>query len=150
MLEIERKFLVNKELWNEVPKPTPFRIQQSYLSNDPNSTVRVRLKNEKAYLTIKSKTIGISRKEFEYEIPFSDAEAMIQGLANKTISKKRYEIIHEKHTWEVDVFEGKLTGLVIAEIELSHKNESFNLPNWVEKEVSDDPQYFNSKLIEKC
>ena len=150
MLEIERKFLVNIDLWNEELKPKPIQIQQSYLSSDPNCTVRVRLKNKKAFLTIKSKTVGISRNEFEYEIPYFDAQAMIQALATKSIIKKRYEIVHETHTWEVDVFEGKLSGLIIAEIELKHENESFALPNWIEKEVSDDPQYYNSNLIEKC
>jgi len=149
MIEIERKFLVNKELWNEVSKPTSIKIQQSYLSSDPNCIVRVRLKNEKAFLTIKSKTVGISRNEFEYEIPYSDAQAMIQAFATKSIIKKRYEIVYETHTWEVDVFEGKLAGLIIAEIELKHENEDFPLPIWVEKEVSDDPQYYNSNLIEQ-
>lgn len=150
MIEIERKYIVNKELWNEVSKPTPIKIQQSYLSSDPNCIVRVRLKNEKAFLTIKSKTVGISRNEFEYEIPYSDAQAMIQAIATKSIIKKRYEIVYETHTWEVDVFEGKLAGLIIAEIELKHENESFPLPIWIEKEVSDDPQYYNSNLIEQC
>ena len=148
-LEIERKFTVNIEKWAEVIKPQPISIAQSYLSSSPECTVRVRLKGEKAYLTIKGKTNGISRSEFEYEVPVDEATEMMNTLSSKTLSKKRYEINVRNHLWEVDVFEGKLAGLIIAEIELTSEDEVFELPEWVIEDVSHDAQYYNSNLIER-
>lgn len=148
-MEIERKFTVDSNKWAEVEKPQPIRIAQSYLSSTPECTVRVRLKAEKAYLTIKGKTSGISRSEFEYEVPVSEAKEMMETLSNKTLSKLRYEIKVGNHLWEVDVFEGKLAGLIIAEIELSSEDEVFELPDWVVEDVSHDVQYYNSNLIER-
>ena len=149
IMEIERKFTVNIEKWAEVIKPQPISIAQSYLSSSPECTVRVRLKGEKAYLTIKGKTNGISRSEFEYEVPVNEAAEMMNTLSPKTLSKKRYEINIGNHLWEVDVFEGKLAGLIIAEIELTSEDEVFELPEWVIEDVSHDAQYYNSNLIER-
>jgi CYTH domain-containing protein len=148
-MEIERKFTVNIEKWAEVIKPQPISIAQSYLSSSPECTVRVRLKGEKAYLTIKGKTNGISRSEFEYEVPIDEAIEMMNTLSSKTLYKKRYEINVGNHLWEVDVFEGKLAGLIIAEIELTSEDEVFELPEWVIEDVSHDAQYYNSNLIER-
>ena len=148
-MEIERKFTVNIEKWAEVIKPQPIFIEQSYLSSTPECTVRVRLKGDKAYLTIKGKTSGISRSEFEYEVPVGEAKEMMNTLSSKTLSKKRYEINLGNHLWEVDVFEGKLAGLIIAEIELTSEDEVFELPEWVIEDVSNDVQYYNSNLIER-
>jgi len=148
-MEIERKFTVDIEKWAEVIKPQPISIAQSYLSSSPECTVRVRLKGEKAYLTIKGKTNGISRSEFEYEVPIDEAIEMMNTLSSKTLSKKRYEINVGNHLWEVDVFEGKLAGLIIAEIELTSEDEVFELPEWVIEDVSHDVQYYNSNLIER-
>jgi CYTH domain-containing protein len=148
-MEIERKFLVNESLWAQLNKPTPKRIQQAYLSNDSNCTVRVRTKGTKGFLTIKGKSVGISRSEYEYEIPLEEAEKMIAEFCAKVLSKDRYEIQFGKHVWEVDVFHGKLAPLIVAEIELSSEDEIFDLPDWVGKEVSDDVEYFNSRLILK-
>lgn len=148
-MEIERKFLVNAALWEQLEKPVPVRIQQAYLSNDANCTVRVRTKGSKGYLTVKGKSVGISRSEYEYEIPIAEANQMIQEFCPKVLSKDRYEIKVGNHLWEVDVFHEKLAPLVVAEIELRSENESFALPNWIEKEVSDDISYYNSKLIER-
>ena len=148
-MEIERKFLVNESLWAQLNKPTPKRIQQAYLSNDSNCTVRVRTKGTKGFLTIKGKSVGISRSEYEYEIPLEEAEKMIAEFCAKVLSKDRYEIQVGKHVWEVDVFHGKLAPLIVAEIELGSEDESFELPEWVGKEVSDDEEYFNSRLILK-
>lgn len=148
-MEIERKFLVNAALWEQLEKPVPVRIQQAYLSNDANCTVRVRTKGSKGYLTVKGKSVGISRSEYEYEIPIIEANLMIQEFCPKVLSKDRYEIKVGNHLWEVDVFHEKLAPLVVAEIELRSENESFALPNWIEKEVSDDISYYNSKLIER-
>jgi adenylate cyclase len=147
IMEIERKFTVNIEKWAKVIKPQPISIAQSYLSSSPECTVRVRLKGDKAYLTIKGKTSGISRSEFEYEVPVSEAKEMINTLSSKTLSKKRYEINVGNHLWEIDVFEGNLAGLIIAEIELSSEDEQFELPEWVIEDVSHDTQYYNSNLI---
>ena len=149
IMEIERKFTVDIEKWAEVIKPQPTSIAQSYLSSSPECTVRVRLKGEKAYLTIKGKTNGISRSEFEYEVPVDEVTEMMNTLASKTLSKKRYEINVGNHLWEVDVFEGKLAGLIIAEIELTSEDEVFELPEWVIEDVSHDAQYYNSNLIER-
>ena len=146
-MEIERKFTVDSNKWAEVVKPQPISIAQSYLSSSPECTVRVRLKGEKAFLTIKGKTTGISRSEFEYEVPVTEAKEIMNTLSSKTLSKLRYEINVGNHLWEVDVFEGKLTGLIIAEIELSSEDEQFELPEWVIEDVSHDAQYYNSNLI---
>lgn len=150
MQEIERKFSVDHQKWSLVEKPTPQFIVQSYLSQKPECTVRIRIKGQKGFLTIKGKSIGISRSEFEYEIPVTDAQQMIESFAEKTLTKNRYEIIHGKHLWEVDVFQGKLDGLIIAEIELKSEEEKFELPEWVIEDVSDNLEYYNSRLIDRC
>ena len=148
-MEIERKFLVKKQLWEAFEKPSPNRIVQAYLLNSAEKTVRIRIKGTKGYLTIKGPTHGISRAEFEYEIPLIDAEELISTFAEKVIEKFRYEISFKNHLWEVDVFTGKLDGLYLAEIELNSEEEHFELPEWVGEEVSTDPNYYNSNLINK-
>ncbi len=148
-MEIERKYLVKKEIWETIEKPKPQEIVQAYLFNELEKTLRVRIKGEKAFLTLKGKTEGISRSEFEYAIPMSDAKAMIKQFSEKLIEKNRYEIKVGNHLWEVDEFHGKLNGLLLAEIELSNENETFELPNWVGEEVSEDPNYYNANLIKK-
>jgi CYTH domain-containing protein len=150
MLEIERKFTIDIQKWNEIVKPEPIQIVQSYLSTTPECTVRVRIKGKKGFLTIKGKTNGISRSEFEYEIPLEEAQQIIASFSEKTLSKLRYEIQIENHLWEVDVFQGKLDGLIIAEIELKSENEEFTKPDWIIEDVSDNSEYYNSRLIEKC
>lgn len=150
MQEIERKFLVDKNLWATLVKPIPAKIAQGYLSKEPEKTIRVRIKGNKGFLTIKGKTKGITRSEFEYEIPLSDAEELLQSFTDKALNKDRYEIPFEGKVWEVDVFHGKLDGLVLAEIELQSEDEYFNKPIWATKEVSSDPSYYNAVLIERC
>ncbi|MFT6922276.1 MAG: adenylate cyclase [Crocinitomicaceae bacterium] len=149
-IEIEYKFLVDREKWNALSKPEPSLIVQAYIHNSKEVTVRVRIKGTSAYLTIKGQTIGVSRSEFEYEIPISDAEEMIKQFSTKHIRKYRYEIPMGKHTWEVDVFEGKLEGLILAEIELNAEDEAFETPDWITEDVSTDASYYNAVLIEKC
>lgn len=149
-MEIERKFLVDKVEWEKVEKPNPKKIVQAYILNSPEKTVRARIKGSKGFLTIKGATVGISRNEFEYEIPVEEAEEMIRLFAEKTISKDRYEIKVGNHVWEVDEFHGNLEGLLLAEIELSDENEAFEQPIWATEDVSTDVNYYNSKLIEKC
>ena len=130
-MEIERKFLVKEQLWEAIEKPSPSRIVQAYLVNSAEKTVRIRIKGTKGFLTIKGPTQGISRSEFEYEIPLKDAEELISTFAEKVIEKFRYEISFKNHLWEVDVFTGKLEGLYLAEIELNSEDEHFELPEWV-------------------
>ena len=149
-MEIERKFLVDKLEWEKVTKPVPKRIVQAYILNIPEKTVRVRIKGSKGYLTIKGATVGISRSEFEYEIPLTEAQEMIDLFAEKTIEKMRYEFQVGKHLWEIDEFHGKLDGLLIAEIELESEDEAFEKPNWALEDVSTDINYFNAQLIERC
>jgi len=150
MQEIERKFSIDKVKWEAVEKPIPQLIVQSYLSRNPECTVRVRIKNEQGFLTIKGKSTGISRSEFEYEIPLIEAQTMIETLSEKTLTKQRYNIPFGKHVWEVDVFGGKLEGLIIAEIELQSENETFEKPDWVVEDVSENIEFYNSRLIDKC
>ncbi len=149
-MEIERKFLVNEDLWNRAEKPEPKLIIQAYLHRSPEKTIRVRVKGDRGFLTIKGPTTGISREEFEYEIPLNEATQLIEQFADKILSKKRYEIPAGEHLWEVDVFLDNLEGLIVAEIELNEEDEMFIKPEWVAEEVSHDPQYQNSRLIDRC
>ena len=149
-IEIEYKFLVDTEKWNALSKPEPSLIVQAYIHNSKEVTVRVRIKGTSAYLTIKGQTIGLTRSEFEYEIPVSDAEEMIAQFSDKHIRKYRYEIPVGKHTWEVDIFKGKLEGLLLAEVELNSENEVFEKPDWITEDVSTDEEYYNAVLIKKC
>lgn len=150
MKEIERKFLVSETISDVVKYLQSKKIRQGYISDNDGKTVRVRTKGEKGYLTIKGKTVGISRDEFEYEIPFEDANQLLANFCAKVLDKERYELIVGEKKWEIDIFHGKLEGLKIAEIELESEEEEFELPGWIEKEVSSDVQYYNSKLIEKA
>lgn len=145
--EIERKYLVNKKEWEAFDKPVGKTIKQAYLLNEIEKTIRVRIKGDKGFLTIKGKTEGVTRTEFEYEIPFQDAEQLMKLYGKQSIEKVRYEITIANHIWEVDVFEGKNDGLIVAEIELQNENEAFEIPHWVAQEVSDDARYYNANLI---
>ncbi len=145
-LEIERKYLIDLEKIGTLENG--IRIKQGYLSTDKNAVVRVRVKNDKAYLTIKGPNNGISRLEFEYEIPFDEANEMLDNLCKKPlIDKTRYIIKHDIHIWEIDVFYGDNEGLVVAEVELKDENEKINLPSWIKEEVTSDNRYFNSNLM---
>ena len=145
-VEIERKFLVRNETWREqVEEET--RILQGYLTQGGGATVRVRVKGDLAYLTIKGATSGISRLELEYRIPVEDAERMLRELAvSAVIEKTRYRVRCGHHLWDLDVFAGENTGLVLAEIELESEDAGFERPDWAGEEVSDDPRYFNARL----
>ena len=147
-MEIERKFLIKESEWNLLEKPTPTPIAQAYLSTDKVCTIRVRIKGTKGFFTVKGETKGITRSEYEYEIPVDEARKMMDEFCTKVLSKDRYCIDFEGHTWEVDVFHGKLAPLIVAEIELDSEDEKFVIPEWVGKEVSDDASYYNSVLFE--
>lgn len=150
MEEIERKYLVNTALWSKFSKPDPKVIKQGYLLANIEKTVRVRIKGDKGFLTIKGATQGISRTEFEYEIPVAEANQLLDQFTDKYIDKLRYEVRIGNHVWEVDEFQGKLAPLIVAEIELQHEDETFELPEWVTQEVSDDPSFYNANLINRC
>ncbi len=141
-VEIERKFLVA----GEFPCEDSVSMVQGYLSRDSERTVRVRTVGDRAMITIKGATRGISRVEFEYEIPLTDALELMKLTVGSLIEKTRHYHRVENHTWEVDVFEGANAGLVIAEIELQSEDEPFDKPAWAGEEVSDDPRYANSSL----
>jgi adenylate cyclase len=145
-LEIERKYLIDLEKIGTLENG--IRIKQGYLSTNKDAVVRVRVKNDKAYLTIKGSNSGIARLEFEYEIPLNEANEMLEKLCQKpVIDKTRYLIKHDIHTWEVDIFYGDNDGLVVAEVELSSEDEFINLPTWIKEEVTTDARYYNSNLM---
>jgi adenylate cyclase len=146
-VEIERKFLVTSDAWGDGPPGV--RICQGYLTRDPERTVRVRLAGEKAFLTIKGGTSGISRQEFEYAIPPDEARALLDLCLPPLLDKIRHERHVGDHVWEIDEFLGDNAGLVVAEIELDDADEDFVRPDWLGPEVSDDPRYFNSRLAER-
>lgn len=150
MTEIEYKFLVDKESWEKVEKPDPVLIVQGYISKGVDSTVRVRIKGNQGFLAVKGKSEGIRRSEFEYEIPVEEAESMIELFTEKHIRKFRYYVIVSGKKWEVDVFQGPLRGLVLAELEVESEDEIFEKPLWVTDDVSTDPNYFNAVLVERC
>jgi adenylate cyclase len=144
--EIERKFLVSGEAWQETAEGTRYR--QGFLSTEPERTVRVRVAGPRGSITVKGKNVGARRPEFEYEIPVADAERMLDTLCQRPlIEKVRYTLAVGPHTWEIDVFDGSNAGLVVAEIELMSEDEAFEKPAWVGDEVTDDPRYFNSNLV---
>ncbi|MBN1463476.1 MAG: CYTH domain-containing protein [Paludibacteraceae bacterium] len=144
-IEIERKFLVNSDDYKQLALPVYYK--QGYLCNSPNTIVRIRIANNKGYITIKGKTCGISRTEFEYEIPTSEAHQLLSEMSlNKVVEKNRYKIKYAGNIWEIDEFLGENEGLIIAEIELKSENATFDKPSWIGKEVSTDSRYFNSNL----
>ena len=145
--EIERKFLVAGDFRSEATGKT--RIVQGYICSEKGRTVRVRIRGDKGYLTVKgaSSPSGLSRYEFEREVPLEDAEQMLRLCEPGAIDKERYLVPCGQHTWEVDVFHGSNEGLILAEIELSAEDEPFERPAWLGKEVSGDRRYYNSTLM---
>lgn len=145
--ETERKFLVKGEFRHLADKEV--RITQSYLSVDPDKTIRIRIADNEAFLTIKSRSKGNSfaRSEWEFPIPFSDATEIMTLCLPGKIVKTRHLIPMGKHIFEVDVFHDKNEGLIIAEIELSSEDEQFEKPDWLGEEVTGKPEYYNANLI---
>ncbi len=144
--EIERKFLVTGGFRQDSPES--YRIVQGYICSDPDRTVRVRVRGEKGFLTIKGRSSedGLSRYEWEKEIPVSEALELMALCGSGVIDKTRYLVPFGAHTYEVDVFHGANEGLVLAEIELSDENEPFERPSWLGEEVTGDVRYYNSML----
>ena len=145
--EIEKKYLVKNSNYKENSSAT--YIQQGYFSTQKERVVRVRIKNDKGYITIKGENNGAVRLEYEYSIPFAEAKEMIEKLCQQpVIEKYRYNFkAQDGHIWEIDEFLGDNEGLVVAEIELSDENEEFYLPEWVGEEVTSDLRYYNSNLM---
>lgn len=146
-LEIERKFLVEGDFIDQAEERLV--IIQGYLSLDKERTVRVRIQNERAFLTIKGKSnaSGLSRYEWEKEVDQSEAKELLKLAIGSSIEKIRYCIPVGNHVFEVDVFSGENEGLVLAEVELQSESEAFEKPDWLGKEVSGDPRYYNANLI---
>ena len=143
-VEIERKFLVDSKSVPDSGEEIP--IIQAYLCAEKDRTVRVRKAGERAFFTIKGEMKGISRKEFEYEIPPEDAEEMIRMAVGHPVEKVRRIVFHNQDRWEVDFFSGLNEGLVVAELELEKADEEFEKPSWIKEEVSGQLRYQNSQL----
>lgn len=144
--EIERKFLVHGTGYRQ--KADKSLIRQGFLSTDKEHVVRIRITGHKAFLTVKGLATGASRPEFEYEIPLGDANYLLEYLCEKPIiEKNRFKAEYGGFTWEVDEFLGENEGLVIAEIELEYEKQPFPLPEWIGREVTGDPRYYNSSLV---
>lgn len=145
-VEIERKFLLVGDAWRTLGEPVLLR--QGYLSSNPDRTVRVRIEGGQGTMTIKGRSVGATRAEWEYPIPLQDASELLDRLCEQPIIEKyRRRIAIGAHTWEVDEFLGANQGLVVAEIELDAEEQQFDKPEWVGQEVTDDRRYFNSSLI---
>lgn len=145
-VEIERKFLVDHEKWDRLDKPEGVHYRQGYILSNAGQTIRIRVSDKQAILNMKSKVSQLSRKEYEYEIPFEDGLEILKTFTKNGTGKIRYNIPFGGKTWEVDVFSGDNTGLIVAEIELNSEDEAFEKPDWVTIEVTDDDRYTNSSL----
>lgn len=143
--EIEHKFLVVNDSYQAMAVSS-VEIEQGYLNREPDCTVRVRVKDGHGYITVKGKNAGDARLEFEYEIPLADARAMLGLCISPVISKRRWIVPYEGHTWEVDEFHGSLSPLIVAEIELPSSDTRYILPPFVGENVTGDPSYYNSNL----
>jgi adenylate cyclase len=143
-VEIERKFLLAGEGWRALG--TPLLLRQGYLSSDKQRVVRVRVEGEQAYMTIKGKSVGATRGEWEYPIPLADANELLALCEQPLVEKYRRRIEFAGNVWEVDEFLGANQGLVVAEIELQAEDQPFDKPDWIGAEVTHDPRYYNSNL----
>ncbi len=144
--EVERKYIVKDESFKKISQSVLYK--QGYLSVNADAVVRIRVIGRRAYITIKGRGTGITRTEYEYEIPDSDANEMLDTLCQKPIIQKyRYKVPHEGFIWEVDEFIGENEGLVVAEIELEDEKQVFTEPDFVGAEVTHDARYYNSNLV---
>lgn len=145
--EIERKYLLQGDGWRELATGSLYR--QGYIRTQDGVTVRVRVVSEQGYLTIKGPSVQCSRLEFEYLIPLEEAEQMLDTLCMEPlIEKTRYKVPWAGLTWEIDEFAGANQGLILAEVELSDVNQDIQLPPWIGQEVSHEPKYYNSNLVD--
>lgn len=147
--EIEHKYLVKLDLWRKIIPDESKPVKQGYVSATPVSSVRVRVMGDKGFVTIKGKSTNASRLEYEYEIPLAEAEEMLSAFCSEDIIKTRHYVQHGSHTWEVDEFHGLNSGLIVAEIELSSTEEQYELPDWIDINVTADKRYTNANLVLK-
>ena len=146
-IEIERKFLVVGDGWREQAVGVPYC--QGYIRTEGQSTVRVRIAGETGYLTLKGPTTGLSRLEFEYEIPLTDADQLLRELCDRPLIEKiRHRIDYQGMSWEIDEFSGDNTGLILAEVELEAPDQVIEYPPWIGQDVSHDSRYFNAALAQ--
>ena len=147
-LEIERKFLVNRSLWQ--PPDSGILYRQGYIYTHNGNTVRMRIAGDRGYVTFKGKSQGMARSEFEYEIPLEDAREMLDTLCDRPLIEKiRYKLKIDNLIWEIDDFLGDNQGLLLAEVELNSENQEIILPHWIIEEVTQDSRYYNSNLAKK-
>lgn len=147
--EIERKHLVVDGSFVDMAVASR-HIVQGYLSTQADATVRVRIADDTAYITVKTRNHGAVRNEWEYQIPAADAKDILTTAHAPTIEKTRYIVPYEGFTWEVDVFHGRLSGLIIAEIELPAEDTPYSVPPFAGRDVTGDPHYYNSVLARAC
>lgn len=146
--EIEHKFLVRDDSWRDQVERSMHQLQ-GYLGSAESCSIRIRISDEQASLNIKSATLGITRREYDYPIPVNEAREILDQLCIKPIIEKTRHIVRVgSHVWEIDEFAGDNSGLIVAEVELSSADETFEKPAWAGKEVSDDPRYYNVCLVE--
>ena len=145
--EIERKFLVETDCWRTNATGLPYK--QGYIATTKTGqTVRVRIAGDRGYLTIKGPTQGITRSEFEYAIPVSDAQKMLETMCDRPLIEKiRYRLPIGELVWEIDEFAGENAGLIVAEVELTSKSQEIERPDWLGSEVSGDLRYYNASLV---
>jgi CYTH domain-containing protein len=148
-VEIERKYLVKAEEWKKIKPEKSIRIRQAYLSRDTDKTIRLRIADDKGFITVKGPTTGISRTEFEYEMPVEAVKELMEAFTINPIIKIRHLVTIGNKLWEVDEFLGENEGLIVAEIELGAEDEAVELPGWIDKEISKDKRYANSNLAGK-
>lgn len=145
-MEIERKFLVKGDGWRKEALES-WSIEQGYLAKGSSATIRVRIRDRKhGTVTIKSRSRGIARHEFEYAVPLTDARALLRLCGDARLSKRRHRVKRGDLVWEIDEFRGRHRGLVIAEVELTRRNQKIDLPDWIGKDVSTARKYQNSYL----
>ncbi len=138
---------MQNDKWRGLVKKS-INIKQGYISTTQEHTFRVRIADNKSYLTLKGRTATFSHPEYEYEIPLSDAEEIFNIFCKgKSLEKIRHIVEYEGHIFEIDEFKGKLSGLIFAEVELKSEDEEIDLPDWIGLEVTGDPNYYNSNLI---
>ena len=147
-LEIERKYLVNYKKWQESSKSEGHHYRQGYILTDPKKTIRIRITETKCFITIKGESNGATRSKYEYEIPREDAEELLNNFCVAELEKNRYKIIYKNRLWEVDNFLGENEGLIVAEIKLKKEDEIFEIPEWVDNEITGDERYYHANLVQ--
>ena len=145
-VEIERKFLVDHEKWDQVDKPVGTHYRQGYILSNNQQTIRIRVSDKQGFLNLKSKVSEVTRMEYEYESPLEDGIEILNAFTKNGTEKIRYRIPFAGKTWEVDVFLGDNAGLIVAEIELNSETEVFEKPDWITIEVTDNGRYTNASL----